>query len=255
MQRIFTMNGSFINLFQTDRNAFRVVIHDEELLELRGKTGPWAFGMETLENALSTFSPGAQWRDRIEICLLNEPSLNASWFKVPGKKDAYVIGINSGLVEALQLIAFDVFGYPHDKDGETLKFSRGDSKAATRVASRIGGMLELGFPLGKSENVHSERRLRLIQAIAEDAWQFMVLHEIAHILLGHDRGDVNLLRNRMVDLQIATFSIGQEHQADALACRLHSSMRRTSTLKFPGMEFTGPTLFFGVLGVFERYSR
>jgi hypothetical protein len=88
-----------------------------------------------------------------------------------------------------------------------------------------------------------------VNALVEDAMQFLVLHEFAHILLGHDRGEVRLLRNRMVDLQIATFSIGQEHQADRLAARLHASMRRTSAEGYPGMEFVGPTLLFGLLGL------
>jgi hypothetical protein len=249
------MTNSFIDLFQTDRDAFRTVIDDEALLKMRAETGPWAFGMQTLESAIAAFLPGVKWKDRIEICLLNEPSLNATWFKMPHEKDAFVIGINAGLVETLHLIALDVFGYANENEGETLKFSRGDSKAASRVASRVGAFLEIGVPLGMAEEGISDKRSAFVKAIVEDAWQFLVLHELAHIFLGHDRGDVNLLRNRMLDLQIATFSIGQEHQADRLAGRLHSAMRRTSAQRFPGMEFAGPTLFFGVLGLFERYTR
>ena len=180
--------------------------------------------------------------------------MTATWFKKPDEQEAFAIGINQGLIGTLEAIAFDVFGYGNEGDGEPLLLGTYDKGAAERVAERVGAFLEIGYPLGNAVTP-SPRRVPFVKALVEDAMQFLVLHEFAHILLGHDRGEVHLLRNRMVDLQIATFSIGQEHAADKLAARLHASMRRSSAKSFPGLEFSRPDVVLRVLGLFERYAR
>jgi hypothetical protein len=63
-----------------------------------------------------------------------------------------------------------------------------------------------------------------------------------------------LKKNRYTTTAIAVFSMEAEHQADDLAIRLHASLRSTEDLNFPGMEFAGVVLFFGVLALFERHQ-
>jgi len=256
------MTTEFMSFLQGSPDAFRSVLPDASLVRLRSASGPWRFGTETIETASTVLSPGARRGESISICLLNDPSANASWFrvpdlyKVPGDADSYVIGVNQGLIQTLELVTYDVFGEGQERDEEALRFDGGMvERAAQRVASRVGAFLELGFPFGFEETEQpNSRRAALVQALVADALQFSVLHEVSHWLLMHDRGK-HLLRNRLVDLQIATFSIGEEHQADRLAMRLHSSIRREPAQQFPGMEFAGPALLFGVLGLFERYTR
>jgi hypothetical protein len=251
------MRTKFMALLQGSPDAFLPVLPDPSMLRIRAASGPWDFGTETIEAAMSFYSPGTRWGERISICLLNDPSANATWFKVPDQEDSYVIGVNQGLIKTLELVAHDVFGESQEGDAEALRFDGGMvERAAPKVASRVGAFLELGFPFGLQKTEEpTARRAALVQALVADALQFAVLHEVSHLVLMHDRGRQHLLRNRLVDLQIATFSIGQEHQADRLAVRLHSSIRRAPTQQFPGMEFAGPALLFGVLGLFERYSR
>lgn len=246
------MTETFLSALQTQANAFHNVVGDD-VLRLRDESGEWQFGAETISLAAQYFlqSPTASG---VEIGLVNQPGLNATWYPNPDTKDAYVIGVNVGLVETLKVIAFDVFGHGEETDNDSLGLKFYDKEAAKRVSERVGAFLEIGFPLGNAIKP-SPKRAPFVRALVDDAMQFLVLHEFAHIMLGHVREDVHVLRNQMSDLQIATFSIGQEHQADRLAARLHASMRRTSTQKFPGMEFGGPTLLLSVLGVFERYGR
>ncbi|MGK5060332.1 hypothetical protein ACQ4WY_25700 [Janthinobacterium sp. LB2P49] len=247
------MNSTFLSRFQVRRDAFLGLVN-EEVYRLRGVDGEWQFGSDTIASAAHFFLNGQPLSSRIEVGLVNEPSMTATWFKKPDEQDAYAIGINQGLITALETIAFDVFGYGKEEDGEPLRLGTYEKVAAERVAERVAAFLEIGCPLGNAVSP-SAQRVPFVKALVEDAMQFLVLHEFAHILLGHDRGHVHLLRNRMVDLQIATFSIGQEHAADKLAARLHASIRRSSAQSFPGLEFSGPTLFFSVLGLFERYAR
>jgi hypothetical protein len=121
------------------------------------------------------------------------------------------------------------------------------------VRARIGAFLETGFPLASEPpTAVSDRHRSLVDALIADALRFALLHEVAHILLLHDRAPQMVLRNRYTATAITVFSIEAEHQADDLAVRLHSSLRSTEDLKFPGMEFAGVVLFFGVLALFER---
>jgi hypothetical protein len=247
------MTEPFLSQLQTQPDAFRGVLSDE-ILRMREAKSNWQFGSDTISIASQYFLQTASLDPRIEIGLVNEPSLTSTWYKVPSIENAYAIGINVGLIKTLWLIATDVFGYGDESEGDPLLLGDFSKAAAERVSERVAAFLEIGFPLGNA-TTPSARRIPFVNALVEDAMQFLVLHEFAHILLQHDRGEVRLLRNRMVDLQIATFSIGQEHQADKLASRLHASMRRTSSQSYPGMEFAGPTLLLGVLGLFERYTR
>ena len=244
--------SDFLAQFHASRDAFRGIL-SEEVLALRERGTTWELGDETLSLARKYFLQSTADAFRVEIGLVNDSSMTATWYRLPHAEDSYAIAVNRGLVEAIELIAIDVFGYGAEDEGE-LVLGTHDADAGKRVAARVAAYLEIGFPLGEDPRP-SRRRAQFVRAIVEDALQFLVLHEFAHILLGHQRGDVHLLRNRLVDLQIATFSIGQEHQADRLAARLHASMRRESAQSFPGMEFAGPMLFFGVLGLFERYTR
>jgi len=226
----------------------------DEVFQLRDHEGLWEFGQHVIQNAARAFLNDDDLASRIEIGLVNEPSMSATWYKRPDKPDSYLITVNAGLVTALSAIAYDVFGYGNEVEGEALVLGHTDEAAAERIAERIAAFLEIGFPLGNAVSP-SPRRVPFVKALVDESLRFLVLHEFAHILLHHDRGDVHLLRNRMVDLQIATFSIGQEHQADQMANMLHALMRRPTGQRFPGMEFAGPSLLFGLLGIFERYSR
>jgi hypothetical protein len=248
-----TVTDGLLASLQARREAF-VGLVDDHVLRLREAAGPWTFGAETIDIAGGYFLQDPNVGKRIEIGLVNDPSLTATWFKPPERPGQLAIGINAGLVEAVRLIASDVFGYGDEAEDEPLALGAHDPAAATRVAERIGAFMELGAPLGNAP-VPAPRRGPFVQGMVEDALQFLVLHEFSHICLGHDRGDVRLLRSRNNDLQIATFSMAQEHAADRLALRLHASMRRHATQKYPGMEFVGPTLFFGVMGIFERNLR
>lgn len=244
---------TYLSRFQTKSEAFRGFVSDA-ILGKAHQGGVWPFGQETISLAASYFLQSDNLGEKIEIGLVNGAALNATWYKVPEQPDVYAIGINVGLINTLKVVAYDIFGYGDEADDEPLRLGHHDADAASRVSERLGAFLELGCPLGNATNP-SERRTAFVRALLDDAYQFVVLHEFAHIALGHDRGDVRLLRKQLSDVQIATFSIGQEHQADQLAARLHASIRRTSTQQFPGMEFAGPTLFLGILGLFERYSR
>ncbi|MBE1505798.1 hypothetical protein [Rhizobium viscosum] len=247
------MTASFLAHFQTQRSAFKNIV-PEDVFRLRSYEGTWDFGQEVITNAGRMFLNDSELGARIEIGLVNEPSMTATWYKHPDTPDSYVIAVNAGLVTALNVIAFDIFGYGDEVDDEPLLLGHHDAAAAERVSERIAAFLEVGFPLGNGL-APSSRRSPFVEALVADAIQFLILHEFAHIVLRHDRGDVHLLRDKRVDLQIATFSIGQEHQADDLAGRLHALMRRPEGTKFAGMEFGGPSLFFGLLGLFERYTR
>jgi hypothetical protein len=244
---------AFLARFQTQRTAFKGILRDE-VFNLRGNQGGWKFGQDVIRDAARLFLNDNELASRIEIGLVNEPSMSATWYKRPDMPDSYLIAVNAGLVTALSAIAYDVFGYGDELEGEALLLGHKDETAAERVAERISAFLEIGFPLGNAVSP-SSRRVPFVKALVDEALQFLVLHEFAHILLRHDRGDVRLLRSKMVDTQIATFSIGQEHQADQMANMLHAFMRRADGTKFPGMEFAGPSLLFGLLGLFERYTR
>lgn len=135
-------------------------------------------------------------------------------------------------METIRLIAFDVFGYGDEAEDEALVLGTHDPQAATRVAERIGAFMELGAPLGNASSP-SNRRRPFVGGLVEDALQFLILHEFAHICLGHDRDDVRLLKSDHNDLQIATFSMGQEHQADRLALRLHASFPPPLAYRIP----------------------
>ncbi len=251
------MSEEFISFLQGSPDAFRSEICDPGLLTLRHASGRWNFGSQTLRAALSACTLD-EWSNRVDFCLLNNASANATWYRVPehyrdSKEDAYVIGVNVGLVEALKLVALDIFGF----SDSTATISDAEARAAAeRVGMRLGAFLELGSPLGPTdvEPVTPERRT-LVDMLVTEALHFVVLHEVSHILLLHDRGNVGLRRNIHTGTQIATFSIGQEHQADQLAIRLHSGIRQSQSTEFLGIEFAGPTLLFGVLGLFERYTR
>lgn len=244
--------SQFLSQFHASREAFRALLSDE-VIAMRDQGTSWRLGQETLAFARKYFMLSSEVESSVEIGLTNDSSMTATWYRIPHTESSYAIGVSRGLVEAIELVAIDVFGYGADDEKEIVLGTH-DAEAGKRVAERVAAYLEIGVPLGGLPRP-SPRRAPFVRAIVEDALQFVVLHEFAHILLSHDRGEVHLLRNRMVDLQIATFSIGQEHQADRLAARLHASMRRESAQKFPGMEFAGPTLFFGLLGLFERYTR
>jgi hypothetical protein len=248
-----TSGDAFLARFQTQRTAFKGIVRNE-VFQLRDHEGAWEFGQDIIQNAARVFLNDNDLASRIEIGLVNEPSMTATWYKRPDTPDSYLIAVNAGLVTALSAIAYDVFGYGDEAEGEALLLGHKDGAAAERVAERISAFLEVGFPLGNAVSP-SPRRAPFVKVLINEALRFLVLHEFAHILLRHDRGDVHLLRNKMVDLQIATFSIGQEHQADQMANMLHALMSRSAGLKFPGMEFAGPSLLFGLLGIFERYTR
>lgn len=245
--------SEFLSKFNATRGAFRGLISDE-VIALRDGEAFWPFGEETLSFAREYFAQGGGGGLNVQIGLVNDSSMTATWYRIPDAENAYAIAISRGFVDAIKLIVTDVFGHGAEENEAEIVLGAHDGAASRRVAERVATYLEIGFPLGDVKPP-TELRAPLVHAIVEDALQFLVLHEFAHILLGHNRGEVHLLRNRMVDLQIATFSIGQEHQADRLAARLHASMRRESARNIAGMEFAGPTVFFGVLGLFERYTR
>jgi len=242
-------------VLQTPPRAFNGFV-PPNILALRAAPASWQFGMEVLNGAHSLLVPGARKLDRVCVSRLNHAAINATWYKVPGAEDSYVIAVNDGLVEVLDLIAGDIFGPGSEEQAELLSISSEAVKVATpRVRSRIGAFLETGFPLANEPPTSiSSGRQSLVRSLVADALRFAVLHEVAHILLHHDQAPQAVLRNRYTTTAIAIFSMEAEHQADDLAIRLHASLRSTEDLKFPGMEFAGVVLFFGVLALFERHQ-
>jgi hypothetical protein len=218
----------------------------------------WSFGKELLSLASELFLKDSSIEERIAIGLLNQASVNATWYRVPGTEDSYVIGITRGLVDTVSVVITDVIGslqFDYTKSppspflgSEALKHGAED------IASRIGAFLEVGAPL--SADAHNRTReedaVRFARAISTSAMKFIVLHEFAHILLGHNREELRLLRNRFTDTQIATFSVGQEHFADDLALRMFLSPDIVEP-EFSDIEFAGVSAFFGVVGLLERH--
>ena len=196
--RDLTSGDAFLARFQTQRSAFRGIVRDD-VFQLRDHSGAWEFGQDVIQNAARIFLNDDNLASRIEVALVNEASMSATWYKRSDEPDSYLIAVNAGLVTALSTIAYDVFGYGDEVEGEALLLGNTDPAAAERVAERVAAFLEIGFPLGNAVSP-SPRRVPFVKALIHDALRFLVLHEFAHILLRHDRGDVHLLRNRMVGL-------------------------------------------------------
>jgi hypothetical protein len=143
------MNESFLSQLQTRPDAFRGVLSDETL-RLRSTESKWQFGSDTISIAGQYFLQTGSLDARIEIGLVNEPSLTSTWYKVPSREDAYAIGVNVGLIKALWLIAADVFGYGDESEGQPLLLGEVSKAAADRVSERVAAFLEIGFPLGNA---------------------------------------------------------------------------------------------------------
>ncbi len=240
-------------VLQTPLEAFEGFV-PSDILALRQTPASWNFGMELLNGVVSVIPADVRKIERFCVAKLNHGATNATWYKVPDEQDAYVIGINNGLVEVLKLIAGDIFGPGSDEQEVPLEFSSEVIRLATpRVRARIGAFLEIGFPLADAPPTPiSSRRRSFVDALVADALRFAVLHELAHIFLLHDRAPQAILRNRYSNTAIAVFSMESEHQADELAIRFHAALRPDDHLKMPVLTFAGVVLFFGVLALFER---
>ncbi len=240
---------------QGSRKSLAKAIGHRDYLELRQCSGEWDFGMEMLRQVEALGPSKGSWLSTTTIAVLNSAALNAMWFKTPRGQ---LVGINRGLVDATRLIAYDVFGElrPLEDWPQSKKMSFADGayeRAAGRLRDRVGAFLETGFPLGLDQVAPDRGPPReFVSALVSNALQFVVLHEIAHLVLGHDRKPVALLENERTPAQLATYSMGQELQADEIALRLHM---RLGGIEGRGVRFAGVVLFFSVLSLFERYSR
>ena len=244
-----------LNHLQGSNESLAEVIGNKDYLDIRSNYGEWRFGMDTLRQVEGLFPKKASWPTQTIVARLNGTALNAMWFKTP---HGYLVGINGGLVDAIRLIAHDVFGelevtenWPIDR---TLTFPDGaHTRAADRIRHRIGAFLEMGFPLGLDQTVPADGPpSSFVTALVATSLQFVVLHEVTHLVLGHDQKPVAMLQNISTPAQLATYSIAQEMQADDVAVRLHMRLGDSDS---SGIRFAGVVLFFSVLSLFERYSR
>jgi hypothetical protein len=71
------MSASFLARFQTQRSAFKDIV-PEDVFRLRGHQGSWDFGQEIITNAAQMFLNDSDLAARIEIGLVNEPSMSAT---------------------------------------------------------------------------------------------------------------------------------------------------------------------------------
>jgi hypothetical protein len=116
MPHDLTSGDAFLARFQTQRSAFKGIVRDG-VFQLRDYDGAWEFGQDVIQNAARTFLNDNDLASRIAVALVNEPSMSATWYKRPDKPDSYLIAVNAGLVTALSTIAYDVFGYGDEVEG------------------------------------------------------------------------------------------------------------------------------------------